>query len=91
MEYKTDYEGPWMGINAHCKLVLKVNEWRYQQPVVVIDKCSHCGTCEIFCPTGCIISHETHCVADLTHCKGCGVCARECPSNVIKMVPEGNE
>ena len=91
MEFKTVYQGPWMDINTNCKLTIKVSEWRYQKPVVVIDKCCHCGTCEIFCPTGCIVSHETYCGADLEYCKGCGVCVRECPSNAVKMVSEGEQ
>ena len=83
MEYKTTYQGPWMDINTDCRLTLKVNEWRYQKPVVVIDKCCHCGTCEIFCPTGCITSHETYCGAQIWRTARAAVYV---PGNVRQML-----
>ena len=91
MKFQTKYQGPWIDIDAGSKLDLKVCEWRFQKPEVKTDKCCHCGTCAIFCPTGCVNSHETCFGADLVYCKGCGICARVCPTSAVKMVLEGNE
>jgi len=91
MKFQTKHQGPWLDIDENSRLTLKVYEWRFQRPEVKTGKCCHCGTCYIFCPTGCIKSHDTYFAADLDHCKGCGICARVCPINAIKMVLEGNE
>ena len=54
MEFETDYQGPWLDINEQNKMVVDVSKWRYQRPVTNAAKCCSCGTCYIFCPTGCI-------------------------------------
>ena len=91
MEFQTKHQGPWIDLDENSKLAIRVCEWRYQKPIVKTKKCSHCGTCYIFCPTGCINSKGSYCAADLEYCKGCGTCARVCPVNAVKMVLEGNE
>ncbi|MBW1805868.1 MAG: 4Fe-4S binding protein [Deltaproteobacteria bacterium] len=91
MEYQTKYQGPWIDIDEDSKLAIRVCEWRYQKPVVKTNKCCHCGTCYIFCPTGCVNSNDSYFFADLEYCKGCGICARVCPVSAIKMVLEGKE
>lgn len=90
MEFQTKHEGPWLDIDDKSLLVVKVGEWRYQKPVVKMEKCVHCGTCYIFCPTGCLEDKTGHFAPRLEFCKGCGICARVCPVSAIKMVIEGN-
>lgn len=85
-EIKTKYGGPW-AVGPEL-LTLDVGDWKAQHPVVNRSKCCHCGTCYLFCPTGCIEDKEAYFEADLNFCKGCGVCAAECPATAIAMVRE---
>ena len=86
IEFITKYEGPWSEV---CDfLVLPVGDWKTQRPLVNMSKCCHCGTCYLFCPTGCIEDKGTHFEAILDYCKGCGICAAECPALAIAMVRE---
>ena len=91
MEFQAEHPGPWIDINKDSLLVHRVGEWRYQKPVVESEKCCHCGTCYLFCPTGCIKDNETYFAADLEYCKGCGICAKVCPISAISMALEGNQ
>jgi len=87
MRLETKYEGPWVDVQEPL-WALRTGDWRHQRPITKADKCSQCGTCYLFCPTGCIVDRGTHFAADLTYCKGCGVCAAVCPVNAIMMVRE---
>ncbi len=91
MKYQTKHQGPWFDIDAGERLDIKVCEWRFQRPEVNIAKCCHCGSCELFCPTGCINKNKHSFEPDLEYCKGCGLCARVCPTRSVKMVSEENE
>lgn len=53
----------------------------------VTDKCTACGTCERFCPTGAIRVGETATV-DGSICIGCGACVNVCPADAIKLERE---
>ena len=86
MKFTSEYEGPWA--SGEKLLVLETGGWRYQRPVVKVDKCCQCGTCYLFCSTGCVRDMGTHFAADLDYCKGCGICARLCPVKAITMVRE---
>ena len=86
MKSTTKYEAPWA--SPEDLLCLDTGDWRYQRPVVKAAKCSHCGTCYLFCSTGCVKDMGTHFAADLDYCKGCAVCARVCPMSAIAMVRE---
>lgn len=86
MRLTSKYAGPWgYGQDLHA---IKTGEWRYQRPVTKAGKCCQCGTCYIFCPTGCIADQGTHFAADLEYCKGCGLCAKLCPVSAIALVRE---
>jgi len=91
MEFQAKYRGPWIDVAKGNLLTHKVSEWRYRKPVVKTEKCCLCGTCYLFCPTGCIKHHNAFFAADLEYCKGCGICARACPVSAIRMVLEGKE
>ncbi|MFQ6116717.1 MAG: 4Fe-4S binding protein [Candidatus Bipolaricaulia bacterium] len=86
IKYKSEFEGPWA--DPERMLQLPTGEWRFQRPVVKVGKCSQCGWCYLFCPTGCIEERETHFAVDLDWCKGCGICAQVCPQDAIMMVRE---
>ncbi len=86
VEFKTTYPGPWASPATPTRV--KTGDWRYQRPVVKTAKCCHCGSCYLFCPTGCVVDQGSHFAADLDYCKGCGICARQCPGSAIMMVRE---
>ena len=85
-EIVTTFAGPW-AVGPEL-LTLDVGDWKDNRPVVKRGKCCYCGTCYLFCPTGCIEDRGTFFEADLNFCKGCGICAKECPAWAITMVRE---
>lgn len=70
-------------------LIIDAGSWKYQKPVLDRKKCSHCGMCFFFCPTGCISQNNGELVTNLDYCKGCGTCAKTCTRGAIAMVTEG--
>jgi pyruvate ferredoxin oxidoreductase delta subunit len=89
MQYQTKYEGPWVDVDRDDLLTHAVGEWKYRSPEIDREKCSHCGLCYIYCPTGCIGDKETYFEANLDFCKGCGICAKVCAVGAIKMTAGG--
>lgn len=89
MQFRTKYETAWY--KAGPVLGKPVSDWRYIRPVINEDKCSGCGWCYLFCPTGCIREEDDRFVINLDYCKGCGICAKECPVKAITMIPEEAE
>lgn len=66
----------------------KTGDWRTFKPEVDPEKCIKCGTCQRFCPEGCM--GDVGKVPDINYdyCKGCGICANECPKKAISMKTE---
>ncbi|MFH1652084.1 MAG: 4Fe-4S binding protein [Chloroflexota bacterium] len=86
MQRRHKYERAWFTPGE--VLGKPVADWRYNHPVTNQEKCSNCGWCTIYCPTGCIKEENGRVVRVLTYCKGCGICAKECAVGAIKMVAE---
>ena len=84
MESGKKYEGSWRIVDKF--FVRPTGTWGDKAPVINVSKCSQCGWCYLYCPTGCLVEKENYFVPNLDYCKGCGICARECPVNAIKMV-----
>lgn len=73
----------------------KTGGWRNFRPIIDIEKCTGCATCERVCPEGICYSTgkknkkgRIYFDRDLDYCKGCGLCAVECPFKAITMVSE---
>lgn len=81
-------ESSWCDGSADL-MCLETGTWRTERPVVIVEKCTYCGQCYLFCPTQCIHPGEDYFPIDLTYCKGCGICVKECPTDAIVMVAEG--
>ena len=48
------------------------------------DKCTSCGDCVKFCPTGAITVPEGEkAVIDMDACIGCGACANVCGEDAV--------
>ncbi|MDP2663135.1 MAG: 4Fe-4S binding protein [Dehalococcoidia bacterium] len=86
MRLTSKFAGPW-GYEKEVHAIL-TGDWRYQRPVTKVGKCCQCGTCSLFCPTGCVTDQGNHFGADLDYCKGCGLCAKLCPVSAIAMTRE---
>jgi len=60
--------------------------WRWQRPIIDMNKCTDCKLCHICCPDGAIDFSPIQIIYE--YCKGCGICAAVCPVKAIKMVSE---
>jgi pyruvate ferredoxin oxidoreductase delta subunit len=89
MEFQTKYPGPWADTQKDGLLTHNVGEWKVRSPEVEKSKCTRCGQCYLYCPTGCIEDKDTHFEANMLFCKGCGVCAKVCVTQAIKMTTGG--
>ena len=86
MKFRTKYEGPC--VDYPGAVFAMPPQARFQRPEVKTDKCCHCGTCYLFCPTGCINDQGTYFAPNILYCKGCGICVKECPVHAITLVRE---
>jgi pyruvate ferredoxin oxidoreductase delta subunit len=67
----------------------KTGTWRWQKPIIKIDRCTRCGLCWLYCPEPAFhLDDDGYPHIKYDWCKGCGICFRECPSNAIEMVKE---
>ena len=56
--------------------------------IEVTDRCTACGTCTRFCPTGAIQLDKEIAVVDESICIGCGACVNVCPSDAVELERE---
>lgn len=59
--------------------------WSLDRPRLM-DGCTACGVCALFCPEGAITRDGGAMAVDYLYCKGCGICEVVCPvRNAIEM------
>jgi pyruvate ferredoxin oxidoreductase delta subunit len=59
--------------------------WSIDRPLLM-DECTACALCALFCPEGAIARSNGSMVIDYLYCKGCGICEVVCPvRNAITM------
>jgi pyruvate ferredoxin oxidoreductase delta subunit len=75
-------------IEPRSSLGNMTGSWRLNRPIMVLEPCTRCGLCALYCPDACILKVRDVYVIDYDYCKGCGICAHECPSDAIHMEPE---
>jgi 2-oxoacid:acceptor oxidoreductase gamma subunit (pyruvate/2-ketoisovalerate family)/2-oxoacid:acceptor oxidoreductase delta subunit (pyruvate/2-ketoisovalerate family) len=56
----------------------QTGSWSLDRPVL-LDACTACGLCAVFCPEGAITRADGEMAIDYLHCKGCGICEVVCP------------
>jgi pyruvate ferredoxin oxidoreductase gamma subunit len=52
--------------------------WSVERPVL-LDACTACGVCALFCPEAAMRREGDTMVIDYLYCKGCGICEVVCP------------
>jgi pyruvate ferredoxin oxidoreductase gamma subunit len=62
-------------------------------PELLLDKCVHCGLCDIVCPDLCLVWDETPegirlLGIDYRYCKGCRKCVDDCPTGALTEIRE---
>jgi 2-oxoacid:acceptor oxidoreductase delta subunit (pyruvate/2-ketoisovalerate family) len=54
-------------------------------PKIILNKCTKCNACWIFCPHGAIsLNEKGEPVINYDLCRGCLICLRECPESAIE-------
>jgi 2-oxoacid:acceptor oxidoreductase delta subunit (pyruvate/2-ketoisovalerate family) len=65
-------------ISRTTSLAADTGSWSLERPVL-LDPCTACGVCALFCPEGAIERSDGTMTIDYFHCKGCGICEVVCP------------
>jgi 2-oxoacid:acceptor oxidoreductase gamma subunit (pyruvate/2-ketoisovalerate family)/2-oxoacid:acceptor oxidoreductase delta subunit (pyruvate/2-ketoisovalerate family) len=72
-------------ISGGSSLAIRTGSWSLERPVL-LEACSACAVCALFCPESAMHRVDGHMEIDLAHCKGCGICQVVCPvRNAIAM------
>jgi pyruvate ferredoxin oxidoreductase gamma subunit len=76
---------PEFAVSTTTSLANPTGGWSLERPAV-LDACSACAVCALFCPEGAMHRVDRRLEIDLAHCKGCGICVVVCPvRNAIAM------
>ncbi len=79
------HRAPLFPVSTTDSRVNHTGSWSLDRPLV-LDACTACGVCALFCPEGAISSSDGSMVFDYLYCKGCGICEVVCPvRNAIAM------
>jgi len=65
-------------ISRTTSLAADTGSWSLERPVI-LDPCTACGVCALFCPEGAMERSDGTMTIDYFHCKGCGICEVVCP------------
>lgn len=76
---------PLFPVSTTDSVVLQTGTWSLDRPVI-LEACTACAICALFCPEGVISRANGTMAIDYLHCKGCGICAEICPvKHAIEM------
>ena len=76
---------PLFPVSTRDSLHLHTGTWSLDRPVL-LDGCTACALCALFCPEGVISRTDDSMTIDYLYCKGCGICEVVCPvRNAIEM------
>ena len=76
---------PLFPVSTTDSLHLHTGTWSLDRPVL-LDACTACALCALFCPEGAISRSGDSMAVDYLYCKGCGICEVVCPvRNAIEM------
>jgi len=79
------WHAPLFPISTQDSLHLHTGAWSLERPVL-LEGCTACGVCALFCPEGSIARHDGAMTIDYEYCKGCGICEAVCPvKNAVAM------
>ena len=59
-----------------------------QLPIINVDKCTGCGICATYCPTGAIRldkASQAPIFAAPQACSYCGICEEVCPAGAVEL------
>jgi MinD superfamily P-loop ATPase len=76
--------------NGHIFLKPEISEQRPIEkpiPVIVADRCTHCGLCSRACRYGAIASLPDQTIVFPELCHSCGGCVLACPADAIREAP----
>ena len=84
MQLRSNYDIPY----GHKEelLMSEISGMASSRPKLEKEKCSECGTCYLYCPTGAVSFDSSGIHFVFEFCKGCGICEHECPSKAILMM-----
>lgn len=76
---------PLFPVSTVDSLLSQTGTWSLDRPVL-LEGCTACAVCALFCPEGAISRDAGAMAIDYLHCKGCGICEDVCPvRNAIVM------
>jgi pyruvate ferredoxin oxidoreductase delta subunit len=77
---------PGLPAEAGSSVANKTGGWATEQPRFLMQACTGCDLCAIYCPEGIVqrLGPKRY-GYDATYCKGCGICVEECPVDDIAM------
>jgi pyruvate ferredoxin oxidoreductase gamma subunit len=74
-------------VSTQDSRVVHTGTWSLDRPLV-LDACTGCALCMLFCPEGAIARRDDRIAIDYLYCKGCGICEVVCPVHGALVMEE---
>lgn len=82
----------WQALNWLQENGLQVMNLK-QQIAWIEERCTHCGACSVFCPSGALVLNRSDMKIHFEEdkCVVCGLCIRACPARAMETLLENNK